>query len=123
MILLGVGVIISLFLISRAQPSHYSVTKIEPILVHEPSLETTQLTLQMVDEFRWRVKRYNPAKGVIEASMTSFWFNDKNDVVIKIVRQSNDSSLVDVEPASVKDQNVDISQIQFFLEQLQNRIE
>jgi uncharacterized protein (DUF1499 family) len=56
--------------------------------------------MQLMDELDWRIADSNLEQGRIEATVTSRWFGFKDDVVIRLARNANDTTTVDVRSKS-----------------------
>ncbi|MCC6194228.1 MAG: DUF1499 domain-containing protein [Burkholderiales bacterium] len=56
--------------------------------------------LALARDMGWTIVATDPAKGIIEATATTFWFGFKDDVVIRVTRLNNDATRVDMRSVS-----------------------
>jgi hypothetical protein len=57
-------------------------------------------SMELMEEFDWRIAEANAEQGRIEATVTSQWFGFKDDVVIRLARNSDSTTTVDVRSKS-----------------------
>ncbi len=84
-----------------------------------------QAALDTVNERGWTIVTAEPEEGRIEATDTSFWFEFKDDVMIRVLPEGDGGSRVDVRSTSrvgLSDLGANAKRVKLFLEDLQARL-
>lgn len=82
-----------------AMQQHAAYPDIQPVTLHLPTQQTFTQALNTAAAMGWDIVAANPAEGRIEATDTTRWFGFKDDIVIRIQAQGEDSQ-VDVRSVS-----------------------
>jgi uncharacterized protein (DUF1499 family) len=72
---------------------------IQPVMLRMPGQEAFTQALKAADAMGWDIVAANPEEGRIEATDTTRWFGFKDDIVIRIQAQG-DESRIDVRSVS-----------------------
>lgn len=76
-----------------AAKQHAAYPDIKPMLFKLPVTKVFDATLHTAKAMGWKLDSKNPATGIIEATATTFWFGFKDDVVVRIQPQGNETRL------------------------------
>jgi len=104
--------------IARQQREAYP--DIQPLIMQSDTATVFERALASARGLGWDIVAADPARGVIEATDTTFWFGFKDDVVIRIVAEG-DGSRVDVRSKSrvgLSDVGANAARIRRFMERL-----
>ena len=82
-----------------AAQQHRAYPEIQPLTLHVPREKAFGQALKAMDAMGWDVIDASPAEGRLEATDTTFWFGFKDDIVVRI-RAQGDDSRVDVRSVS-----------------------
>ena len=74
--------------------------KLDSYITNAPPATAHEAILDIVKERGWAVVEDDAAQGVIEATETSFWFDFKDDVMIRILPTEEGGSRIDVRSTS-----------------------
>lgn len=74
--------------------------KLDSYVTNAPPATAHEAILDIVNERGWVVVKADASKGMIEATETSFWFNFKDDVMIRILPTEEGGSRIDVRSTS-----------------------
>ncbi len=72
---------------------------IQPVILRMPSQQAFTQVVKAAEAMRWDIVAANPDEGRIEATDTTLWFGFKDDIVIRIQAQG-DQSRVDIRSVS-----------------------
>jgi uncharacterized protein (DUF1499 family) len=72
---------------------------IQPVIVRMPSQQAFTQAVKAAERMHWDIVAANPDEGRIEATDTTLWFGFKDDIVIRIQAQG-DQSRVDIRSVS-----------------------
>ncbi len=93
-----------------------------PLGVDAPPGAVLDTARSVARELGWEVVAADPARGVLEATATTFWFGFKDDVAVRIRPAAGGGALVDVRSISrvgVGDLGANANRIRVFLTRLQ----
>jgi uncharacterized protein (DUF1499 family) len=82
-----------------AAQQHRAYPEIQPITLHLPREKAFSQALKAVEAMGWDLIDASPEEGRIEATDTTFWFGFKDDIIVR-VRDQGDDSRVDVRSVS-----------------------
>ena len=84
-----------------------------------------QAALDTVNAKGWKIVTAEPEEGRIEATETSFWFEFKDDIMIRVLPEGESGSRIDVRSVSrvgLSDLGANAKRVKLFLEDLETRI-
>lgn len=84
-----------------------------------------QAALDTVNAKGWTIVTAEPEEGRIEATETSFWFEFKDDIMIRVLPEGESGSRIDVRSVSrvgLSDLGANAKRVKLFLEDLEARI-
>ena len=84
-----------------------------------------QAALQTVNDRGWTIVTAEPEEGRIEATDTTFWFEFKDDVMIRVLPEGEGGSRVDVRSVSrvgLSDLGANAKRVKLFLEDFEARL-
>lgn len=82
--------------------------------------------MQLLEELDWRIAEANATEGRIEATVTSRWFGFKDDVVIRLTRNADGTTTVDLRSKSrvgITDIGSNAQHIRTFLNALNDELQ
>ncbi len=82
-----------------AAQQHRAYPDIQPLTLRVPPQKAFSQALKAMDAMGWEIIDASPGEGRIEATDTTFWFGFKDDIVVRI-RAQGDDSRVDVRSVS-----------------------
>ena len=82
-----------------AEPTRTAYPRVQPINTPLAPDAAMARALQVAESLGWEIVASDPARGVIEATETTFWYGFKDDVVIRI-RATGSGSRIDLRSAS-----------------------
>ena len=82
-----------------AAQQHAAYPDIQPVTLRLSTQQTFTQALRAADAMGWDIVAANPEEGRIEATDTTLWFGFKDDIVIR-VRAQGDESRIDVRSVS-----------------------
>jgi hypothetical protein len=88
--------------------------------------EVFAASMQLLEEFDWRIAEANAEQGRIEATATSQWFGFKDDIVIRLTRTANSTTAVDVRSKSrvgIADVGSNAQHVRAFINALNEELE
>jgi len=91
---------------------------IKPVVIHDPEKQAFAKALAAARKQGWKIVAAVPEDGRIEATDTSFWFGFKDDVVIRLEKQGDDETRLDIRSSSrvgMSDVGVNAKRIRAFL--------
>ena len=74
--------------------------KLDSYVTNAPLATAHEAILDIVNERGWVVVKADASEGMIEATETSFWFDFKDDVMIRILPTEEGGSRIDVRSTS-----------------------
>ncbi len=105
--------------VREAQLAHY--TDLAPLFLDTEYSFAFTAAIAAVEELGWELVEANSDEGRIEAIESTFWYGFKDDVVIRIQAQSDNTTRVDVRSKSrvgISDVGANAARIQRFLDAL-----
>ena len=93
-----------------------------PLAVDWPPRAVVEAARSVAVELDWEIVAVDPARGVLEATATTFWFGFRDDVVVRVRPAEGGRALVDVRSVSrvgVGDLGANANRIRDFLTRLQ----
>ena len=94
-----------------------------PLAVDSPPSAVLEAARSVAMELGWAIVAVDPARGVLEATATTFWFGFEDDVAVRVRPSAGGGALVDVRSISrvgVGDLGANADRIQAFLARLQS---
>ena len=88
--------------------------------------EVFATSMQLMDELGWRIAEANAVEGRIEATVTSRWFALKDDVVIRLTRNGDNTTAVDLRSKSrvgITDVGANARHIRTFINALDEKLD
>jgi uncharacterized protein (DUF1499 family) len=82
-----------------AAQQHRAYPEIQPLILHVPPEKAFSQALRAMDAMGWDIVDASPEEGRLEATDRTFWFGFKDDIVVRITAQGDDSR-VDVRSVS-----------------------
>lgn len=76
-----------------AQQQKKAYPDLAPLMLEVPPEKAFERASSAAQRMGWQVVSADPAKGLIEATDTTFWFGFKDDIVIRITPQGNGSRI------------------------------
>ena len=92
-----------------------------PLAVDSPPSAVLEAARSVAMELGWAIVAVDPARGVLEATATTFWFGFEDDVAVRVRPSAGGGALVDVRSISrvgVGDLGANADRIQAFLARL-----
>lgn len=83
-----------------ADQQHAAYPDIKPLELKASTQQVFDAALATAHDLGWKVAGQDPAQGHIEATATTLWFGFKDDVVIRISPEVDDSSRLDIRSLS-----------------------
>ena len=93
-----------------------------PLAVDSPPSAVLEAARSVAMELGWAIVAVDPARGVLEATATTFWFGFEDDVAVRVRPSAGGGALVDVRSISrvgVGDLGANADRIRAFLTRLQ----
>lgn len=107
-----------------AQQQHEYYPEIQTLRFNQQPQQVFEAALEVVQRSGWELVDADANEGRIEATATTFWFGFKDDVIIRVVADG-DQSLLDVRSKSRigrSDVGANAARIRAFTKQLENRL-
>ncbi|MBI5633922.1 MAG: DUF1499 domain-containing protein [Nitrospirae bacterium] len=76
-----------------AQQQKKAYPDLAPLMLEDSPGKAFERASSAAQSMGWQIVRADPAKGLIEATDTTFWFGFKDDIVIRIKPQENGSRI------------------------------
>ena len=93
-----------------------------PLAVDSPPRTALEAARSVAAELDWETVAVDPARGMLEATATTFWFGFEDDVAVRVRPAESGGAVVDVRSVSrvgVGDLGANANRIRAFLMRLQ----
>ena len=100
--------------------------KIEPLILPSVPYDMAyQAALDTVNRKGWKIVTAEPEEGRIEATDTTFWFEFKDDIMIRVLPEGEQGSRIDVRSVSrvgLSDLGANVKRVKNLLDDIEGAV-